>query len=97
LKLPIQPVLNFNPNRRRFVQGIAAGGVLASFPMLLNAESYPNKQATRGTAPVLTGQVIDLTVAESLVNFTGVTRQLLMDPFQRQHFVYEREMTLLFG
>lgn len=74
MKLPIQPVLNFNPNRRRFVQGIAAGGVLASFPMLLNAESYPNKQATRGTAPVLTGQVIDLTVAESLVNFTGVTR-----------------------
>lgn len=74
LKLPIQSVLNFNPKRRQFVQGIAAGGVLATFPMLLHAGSHPNEQAYRGTAPVLTGQVIDLTVSESMVNFTGVTR-----------------------
>jgi len=74
LKLPINPISTFNPTRRRFVHGIAAGGVLASFPGLLYAMDNSKQLAYRGTAPVLTGQTIELVVDQSPVNFTGVTR-----------------------
>ncbi len=52
-------------SRRRFVQGIAAGGALAAFgwPRFGNA-----------AAPVLTGTDFDLSIGESPVNFTGRTR-----------------------
>ncbi len=52
-------------SRRRFVQGLAAGGALAAFgwPRLGNA-----------AAPVLTGTDFDLTIGELPVNFTGRTR-----------------------
>lgn len=60
-------------SRRRFVQGLAAGGVLASMPGVLRAAA--EQGATRlGTAPVLSGRQIDLVIAETPVNFTGVTR-----------------------
>lgn len=62
-----------NITRRRFVQGLAAGGVLASMPGLLYAGTRPDL-ARRGTAPVLSGREIDLVIAEAPVNFTGVVR-----------------------
>ncbi len=63
----------FNPSisRRKFVQGIAAGGVVASIPMSINAkEELPQKVYSS----VLSGTVIDLVVEEVVVNFTGSTR-----------------------
>lgn len=58
-------------NRRHFVQGLAAGGVLASFPRWLGAAGEP--LSTYAT-PVLNGPLIDLVVAETLVNYTGIQR-----------------------
>ena len=59
-------------SRRRFVQGLATGGVLAATPAWLHAAV---KGATAlGSAPVLSGREIDLVIAETPVNFTGVTR-----------------------
>ena len=64
-----------NVNRRRFVQGLAAGGVLAAFPAVLQAASRAGATLTHtGTAPVLTGNQIELVIAESPVNFTGEVR-----------------------
>lgn len=69
LSLPI------DVNRRRFVQGLAAGGVLTTFPALLQAASGVRKELTQtGTAPLLSGQQISLVIAESPVNFTGKVR-----------------------
>ena len=59
-------------SRRRFVQGLAAGGVLAAAPSWLQAAI--NSNTDLGSAPVLSGREIDLVVAETPVNFTGVTR-----------------------
>jgi CopA family copper-resistance protein len=59
-------------SRRRFVLGLTAGGVLAATPSWLQAAA---KGATApGSAPVLRGRNIDLVIAETPVNFTGVTR-----------------------
>nr|WP_289099888.1 copper resistance system multicopper oxidase [uncultured Halomonas sp.] len=67
-----QPKQPWQLSRRRFVQGLAAGGVLAATPSWLQAAV---KSATAlGSAPVLTGREIDLVIAETPVNFTGVTR-----------------------
>ena len=52
-------------SRRRFVQGLAAGGTLAAF-------GWPRFGAA--AAPVLTGTDFDLSIGESPVNFTGRTR-----------------------
>ena len=59
-------------SRRRFVQGLAAGGVLAATPSLLQAVA--NNETALGSAPVLSGRVIDLVIGSTPVNFTGVTR-----------------------
>lgn len=61
--------------RRQFVQGLAMGGVIATFPGLLNAATTESSVTQTGTAPELTGRVIDLVIAESWVNFTGVMRK----------------------
>lgn len=67
-----QPKQPWQLSRRRFVQGLAAGGVLAATPAWLHAAV---KGTTRlGAAPVLSGRAIDLVIAETPVNFTGVTR-----------------------
>ncbi|MAD47248.1 MAG: copper resistance protein CopA [Oceanospirillaceae bacterium] len=60
-------------NRRRFVQGLAAGGILAGMPSLGRAASAGHTQ--HGTAPVLSGKTIDLVIDETLVNFTGNIRR----------------------
>ena len=58
-------------SRRRFVQGLAAGGALAAFTAwprpvwALKSPGYPT---------VLSGTEFDLTIAELPVNFTGRTR-----------------------
>lgn len=59
-------------SRRRFVQGLAAGGVLASTPTWLQAAI--NGQTALSSTPVLSGRVIDLVIDSTPVNFTGVTR-----------------------
>ncbi len=66
------PFSNMIFGRRRFVQGLAAGGVLAAAPAWLQA-GMPDKTSL-GTAPVLTGNIINLVIAETPVNFTGVAR-----------------------
>lgn len=68
----IEQAIGSKINRRKFVQGLAFGGVMASMPPWLHAN--PAKKVQQGTAPVLSGKVIDLVVEEAPVNFTGVTR-----------------------
>jgi len=67
-----------NLPRRRFVQGLAAGGVMAGLSALggtawAQSSGLP-QSASSGTAPVLTGTEFDLVIAESVVNFTGTPR-----------------------
>jgi len=65
------PVLS----RRRFLQGLAAGGVVAGFGPALSVAARPAVATTgAGTAPVLSGTEFDLTIAETAVNFTGRPR-----------------------
>ena len=59
--------------RRRFVQGLIAGGVLAACPSIIYAASSLTT-GNRGNVTELSGKVIDLVIGESLVNFTGVVR-----------------------
>ena len=59
------------PSRRRFVQGLAAGGAIAgltAWPRVSWALKSPGQQA------VLSGTEFDLAIGETLVNFTGRTR-----------------------
>jgi len=51
--------------RRRFVQGLIAGGVLAAFPSVLHAASSLVAGTITGTVPELSGKVIDLVIDES--------------------------------
>ncbi|MBY4947520.1 copper resistance system multicopper oxidase [Cupriavidus respiraculi] len=60
--------------RRRFVQGLVAGGVLAGVGWSGGAASQSGAAPAGtafGTAPVLRGTEFDLVIAESPVNFTG--------------------------
>jgi len=60
--------------RRRFVQGLAAGGLLLGLPPLVT-RAWADVAATRtGSAPVLQGTEFDLVIAETPVNFTGRPR-----------------------
>ena len=60
--------------RRRFVQGLAAGGLLLGLsPMSARARVADAATAT-GSAPELRGSEFDLIVAETPVNFTGRPR-----------------------
>ncbi|MEQ8289036.1 MAG: copper resistance system multicopper oxidase [Gammaproteobacteria bacterium] len=67
---PLLPAVDFG--RRRFVQGLVAGGVLAAAPPWLLARE--KDETLLGSAPVLSGQEIDLVIAETPVNYTGVAR-----------------------
>ncbi|HEY8327057.1 MAG TPA: copper resistance system multicopper oxidase [Rhodanobacter sp.] len=57
--------------RRRFVQGLAAGGVLFGLSMQASGVRAQESRAASGTAAVLQGTAFDLVIAESPVNFTG--------------------------
>jgi len=64
-----------SPPRRRFIQGLAAGGVLLGLsPWLKPAWARDATATSTGTAPVLSGTEFDLTIAETAVNFTGHPR-----------------------
>src|SRR3546814_20037846 len=67
LALPILP-------RRRFVQGLAAGGVLLGLSPFARAAGTPSANTRTGTASVLTGTEFHLEIGESHVNFTGNPR-----------------------
>ncbi|BDB28185.1 copper resistance system multicopper oxidase [Cupriavidus sp. P-10] len=71
LLLPTPPDLP----RRRFVQGLVAGGVVAGLSGFGGASALASAPgpatAAAGTAPVLRGTEFDLVIGESLVNFTG--------------------------
>ncbi len=73
MKRPSHPALVLpNLPRRRFLQGLAAGGVLAGLaPLLKPARAQAAAAAASGYAPELRGTEFDLTIAESRVNFTG--------------------------
>ena len=61
----------FQPSRRCFVQGLAAGGAVAGLG-LWPRTSWAMKSP--GQLTVLTGTEFDLGIGETLVNFTGRTR-----------------------
>jgi CopA family copper-resistance protein len=64
-----------NLPRRRFVQGLAAGGMLFGLTQLFKpAWAEASAETATGLAPVLTGREFDLTIAETAVNFTGAPR-----------------------
>ena len=61
--------------RRRFLQGLAAGGMaLGALPWLDAVAARATAATALGTAPVLTGTEFDLTIAETAVNITGTPR-----------------------
>lgn len=59
----------FSASRRRFVQGLACGGVAAGFGLARPLF------AADGNRAVLSGREFDLTIGEMPVNFTGSTRR----------------------
>ena len=69
-----------SPNlpRRRFVQGLAAGGVVLGMAPILTQAQAQARAASPGTltgdVPVLTGSEFDLVIDETPVNFTGKAR-----------------------
>ncbi len=61
-------------SRRRFVQGLAAGGAALSMPSVLNTAWAKEKQlatTATGMAPVLRGTDFHLVIDETMVNYTG--------------------------
>ncbi len=71
---PLHAIALPQPARRRFVQGLAAGGVLAGLSPLLTPARAAADAAARRAAPVLTGTEFNLEVSELPVNFTGSPR-----------------------
>ncbi len=64
-----------NLPRRRFLQGLAAGGILLGLsPWSRPAWAREAVGTASGTAKVLSGTEFDLTIAETAVNFTGSPR-----------------------
>ncbi|MBS0212675.1 MAG: copper resistance system multicopper oxidase [Proteobacteria bacterium] len=60
-----------NPSRRRFVQGLAAGGAVAGLGVW---SRHAAAQPVPMRVPVLTGTYFDLSVGQILMNFTGRVR-----------------------
>lgn len=71
--MPRSPFLIMPPglSRRRFVQGLAAGGVMAGLSTPALKAFAQQGPGTVGGPRVLSGNEFDLVVAESPVNFTG--------------------------
>ncbi|HIP52826.1 MAG TPA: twin-arginine translocation signal domain-containing protein, partial [Chromatiales bacterium] len=70
-----EPHATPDPSRRRFIQGVVAGGAILGLAPLRNPVWAQQTAATvTGTPPVLTGTEFDLTIAETAVNFTGAPR-----------------------
>jgi len=77
MKRIIEPVLELpNLPRRRFLQGLAAGGVLwGASPWLTPVAAQDAMTTATGSAPELRGTEFDLTIAETTVNYTGQPRR----------------------
>lgn len=73
---PLQrtPVPGLLLRRRRFVQALASAGMLAGLPPQALAAASTREPARTGSAPVLSGPEIQLTVAETPISFTGAKR-----------------------
>ncbi|MGO4999346.1 copper resistance system multicopper oxidase [Oceanisphaera sp. W20_SRM_FM3] len=69
-------VIENSPNlpRRRFVQGLAAGGVVLGMAPMLRPAQAASVGTVTGDVPVLTGNEFDLIIDETPVNFTGKMR-----------------------
>ncbi len=64
-----------DPARRRFVQGLAVGGIALGAGSLLSPLRAEELAWTRtGMAPVLSGTEFNLVIAETAVNYTGKPR-----------------------
>ena len=64
-----------DPSRRRFIQGLAAGGVLVGLaPWIKPVWARELASTVVGSAPTLSGTEFDLTIAQTPVNFTGAPR-----------------------
>ncbi|MDH4275938.1 MAG: copper resistance system multicopper oxidase, partial [Gammaproteobacteria bacterium] len=62
-------------SRRRFVQGLALGGVFVGLSRWERAALAAAPAATvTGTAPILSGKVFDLVIGETPINYTGTPR-----------------------
>ncbi|MGZ4995520.1 MAG: twin-arginine translocation signal domain-containing protein, partial [Methylobacter sp.] len=59
--------------RRRFLQGLAAGGFLLGMSPWLKP-AWAQETNVTGTAKVLSGTEFDLMISETPVNFTGMPR-----------------------
>jgi len=70
----VPPLLVPAPPRRRFVQGLAAGGVLLGLPSWGRAGGPPQPAARTGSATVLSGTEFNLEIGETPVDFTGRAR-----------------------
>jgi CopA family copper-resistance protein len=60
--------------RRRFLEGLAGGGVLLGLSPWLRPAWGQAVPTVTGTPPILSGTEFDLTIAETPVNFTGTPR-----------------------
>lgn len=63
-----------NPPRRRFVQGLAAGGLLLGLPSWPLSIRAQDATPARQIIPVLKGKEFNLVIAESPANYTGTPR-----------------------
>ncbi len=64
-----------NRSRRRFIQGLAAGGaILGLSPWIKPVLAREAAGTATGMAPLLSGTEFDLTIAETAVNFSGAPR-----------------------
>jgi FtsP/CotA-like multicopper oxidase with cupredoxin domain len=78
MKYPSTSPVVPNLPRRRFIQGLAAGGILLGDSSFLlkpvRAQDHTTSNLSTGTAPILTGTEFNLTIEEMAVNFTGAPR-----------------------
>ena len=63
-----------NLARRRFIEGVASGGLLLGASPWMRAAWGDSGRTLTGTPAVLSGTEFDLTIAETPVNFTGSPR-----------------------
>jgi len=61
-------------SRRRFIQGLAAGGVALGLAPWLGARAAELAMSEKNAVPQLSGNEFDLVIGEMPVNFTGQTR-----------------------
>lgn len=75
IKSRSEPLHLPQPARRRFVQGLAAGGVMLGGSAFARPTWAADGSAARIGAPVLQGSEFHLEVAEAPVNFSGTPRR----------------------